>query len=117
MPLWSGMDFVLLKERSSEILNLPDGRPGLLVQHVAEGSPAQRLGLIGGDVPATVGGHEMLLGGDVILEVLGIEVTDLGSSKEIKERVRSLGRGEQLTLTVLRGGRLVDLRAPMGDLR
>ena len=117
MPLWTGMDFVLLRERSSQILNLPDGRPGLLVQHVAEGSPAQRLGLRGGDVPATVGGHAMLLGGDVILEVLGVEVTGLGSSREVKERVQALGREEQLTLTVLRGGRLVRLRAPMGDLR
>ena len=70
-PAWSGMDFIFLRDRYSEILNVPSGQAAYLVQRVVPDSPAARLGLQGGDVRAEIDGHEILLGGDLILEALG----------------------------------------------
>jgi len=42
---------------------------GVLVEHVAEGSPAARAGLHGGNVTAKIQGEELFLGGDLIIQL------------------------------------------------
>ena len=66
---------------ASRILTKSGGFEGLgfvvesfLVQQVAENSPAARLGLRPEGIKSQIGSNEMFLGGDIILEVVGIEV-------------------------------------------
>jgi hypothetical protein len=53
---------------------------GLLVQQVADNSPAARLGLQPGEIKSQIGLNEVFLGGDIILEVVGIKRFRSGSS-------------------------------------
>jgi S1-C subfamily serine protease len=82
----------------------------MLVLQVAEGSPGARMGLRGGTTKARIGNARLILGGDIILQVMGIPMhPDIDTYQRIRERVRQLGSGEQITVTVLRRGKIVRL--------
>ena len=106
--LWSGLQGHLLRDELAEMFNLPQ-EAGLLVQHVAKGSPAWNLGLRGGTVRAVIGDVELILGGDVILETQGLRVGDPETGVEIRAKLRALQPGEPLRLKVLRGGKLIEM--------
>jgi S1-C subfamily serine protease len=57
---------------------------GYLVKTVASGSPAELLGLRGGNKVAVIDGEEIVVGGDIILKVQGIAVSDLSSYEKIR---------------------------------
>jgi hypothetical protein len=67
--VWHGLDGYLLSGGLAHALNLPTA--GLLVQRVAHGSPAERLGLRGGRFGITIGDEQLLIGGDVIIAIEG----------------------------------------------
>jgi S1-C subfamily serine protease len=83
---------------------------GFLVEQVAENSPAARLGLRPGGIKSQVGLNEMLLGGDVILEVVGIQVSE-GCYRKIQSRLSQMKPGDIITVKVLRAGQIVQLYA------
>ena len=105
---WAGFDGVLLSPALAAAINVPQAT-GMLVQHVVTGSPAQKAGLRGGQVPATIGGASISLGGDVVLAIAGIVCDEPHSFAAIKEQVASLPEGHGFTLSVLRAGEIVDL--------
>jgi serine protease Do len=70
---WTGIDAVFLDGPSISVLLNQDLEGALLIQRVAPGSPAEKAGLRGGTIPATIGGRDILLGGDLILEFGGQE--------------------------------------------
>jgi len=83
---------------------------GVLVQRIGKGSPAEDLGLRAGHVEAIIGEEEMLLGGDIILKVGGIGLgTMFTGLEEIRGYLSKLKDGETMNVTVLRGGRVVNL--------
>ena len=106
--MWSGFEGFLLTDMLAQVFNLPQPM-GILVQRVAENSPAQRLGLRGGSIRAQIEGQELILGGDIILGVEGIRLNDAAAREKIRRYVAGLTPGEELTVTVLRGGKRVDL--------
>lgn len=108
-PFWSGIDGLLVTDRLAEVLNIPEGKAGLLVQRVAKNSPGYAMGLRGGDLPFSIMEQTLLLGGDIITEVQGIEVKPENSVK-IREAITGLDTAEQLELVILRGGRLLRVR-------
>ena len=101
---WWGFDGVLIAGDLLKGLNLPE--PGLLVQRVVENSPADRLGLRGGFLKATVGERSLLLGGDVILKVQGMPC---GETHRVHDALADRRPGERLTVTILRQGEARDL--------
>lgn len=105
---WAGFDGVLLSPALAAAINVPQAT-GMLVQHVVTGSPAQKAGLRGGQVPATIGGASISLGGDVVLAIAGIVCDEPHSFAAIKKQVASLPEGHGFTLSVLRAGEIVDL--------
>lgn len=109
---WSGLDGYMLTGKMAQLLNLPQPM-GILVQRVAARSPAERMGLLQGDTPAKLGDEEVLLGGDVILEVMGVTLDSPAAVEKIRALIRDLAPGQRLELTVLRGGRLVELSGVM----
>jgi len=110
---WAGVDGYMLSGRLAEVLNVPPPSVGLLVQRVASGSPAERLGLKGGTARATICGEELVVGGDIVLVAAGIPLAALDSLTLVRERITSLAPGESLTLTVLRGGTTITLSMPL----
>lgn len=110
---WSGLQGYTLSAELAALLNVPQAA-GVLVMQVAEGSPAGRLGLRAGTTPAQVGEARLILGGDIILEVMGIQMhADIKNYQRVRERLRQIKPGEQITVKILRGGRVVKLSTTM----
>ncbi|MFH1815166.1 MAG: trypsin-like peptidase domain-containing protein [Pseudomonadota bacterium] len=110
--VWNGLDGYLLAGGLAKAFNIPAAlRAGLLVQRVAEGSPAEQLGLRGGSLPVRVGDDHLLLGGDIILAVNGIGVDDPGAYENIRRRLIEMRAGGDISVTVLRAGETVELTA------
>jgi S1-C subfamily serine protease len=110
--VWNGLEGYLLAGDIGRAFNIPLRRAGLLVQRVASGSPAERLGLRGGSVPARIGDEYLLLGGDVILAVDGIQLDDPEAYEKIRRRLIAVrAGGGDLSVTVLRAGETIELSA------
>ena len=108
-PIWSGIDGLLVTGDLAKALNLPQPA-GLLVQRVGEGSIASRLGIQPGTLRVKVVGTDLLLGGDIILNVNGIQVMeDDGSYEPILNRIGALKPGDALVVIVFRQGQVVKL--------
>ena len=105
---WSGMEGYALEGDMARIFQLPQAR-GILVQRVAQGSPAAKIGLVPGNRHATVGGESFLVGGDVILEVLGVDVSLPDAATQIRTALQSRAPTAPLRTVVLRGGRRIEL--------
>ncbi len=106
---WSGMTGFVVEGALAQLLNVPE-RAGYLVQNVASNSPAQQAGLRPSLIPAQILGRDFALGGDIILSVDGIQVSQPDFRVAIANRLQSLSIGERLTIDVLRSGQRVELR-------
>ena len=108
---WTGIDGYLLTNELARILNVPQSA-GLLVMRAAENSPASDLRLIAGTIPTNIGGAELVVGGDIILEVAGIQIVeDWKTLDAMQTALGNLQTGEKFTLKVLRAGMVVELSA------
>jgi S1-C subfamily serine protease len=106
---WGGIDGQFLSDEMLDILNVPNNMRGFLVKSVAKGSPGDEVGLVGGTKVVTVGGEQLVLGGDIILSIEGIPAESAASMMKIRDHLATLNPGAPLTATVLRKGRVIDL--------
>lgn len=99
--IWMGFDAAFLEsDVLGRFFNL-DVEGGMLVQQVVKGSPADKAGLRGGTIKATIGGQEILLGGDLIL-AMGVQES---CHLECLVRTRqSLAGSDEIKVRFLRGG-------------
>ena len=108
---WTGIDGYLLTNELARIFNVPQPA-GLLVQRAAENSPASDLRIIAGTIPTNIGGTDLVVGGDIILEVAGIPIVeDWKTLDQIQTALGNLQTGEKYSLKVLRGGAVMELSA------
>ena len=67
---------------------------------------------IAGTIPTNIGGAELVVGGDIILEVAGIQIVeDWKTLDEMQTALGNLQTGEKFTLKVLRAGMVMELSA------
>jgi S1-C subfamily serine protease len=104
----SGGDLTL---EIANALNLPVDQ-GVLVEQVISGGPADSAGIKGATGQTTVGGQTYPTGGDVITKVDGKEISGMD---EVISTVNDHSPGDQITLTVLRGGNEHDVTVKLGD--
>jgi S1-C subfamily serine protease len=86
---------------------------GFLVLKTTAGGPAARAGIRGGTSAVQIGGYAIPVGGDVIVAIDGNAITseqDFAVYLETKTKV-----GDTITVTVLRGGKMVDLKATLAE--
>jgi serine protease Do len=106
---WTGIEGQLITGEVAQILNIPQPA-GYLVKTVARGSPAWLAGIQGGDRIARVNGEDIVVRGDIILAVGGVE---FGPGEAVVRRIRDVMEkaqaGEPLPLKVLRAGKVVEL--------
>ena len=118
-PFWSGIDGFVITGDLAKALNLPQPA-GFLVQRIGEGSMGSRLGINPGTLRATIQGTDILLAGDVLLTVNGIDIATpsrdqfgIATADENYERiynsVAALRPGDVLAVTVLRQGKVLKL--------
>lgn len=106
---WSGVNGYLLSGDLAEVFNVPQPGLGLLVQRIASGSPAEQIGLKAGTMRATIGDDDLIVGGDIILAIQGIPLTQPSDLVTARQKLAALHPGDQATVTVLRGGRILHL--------
>jgi serine protease Do len=104
-----GIDGVWLSEALAAALNVPQ-KSGVLVQRVARGSLGEELGLRGGELSISIGDQNLIVGGDVILETLGVQMDGtIESFDRIRQTARGLRPGDPITVAVLRAGQRIEL--------
>ncbi len=98
--MWTGIDGIILQKELAKALNIPQDQ-AILIQKVAAKSPASRMGLKGGYIPALIAEQELLLGGDIILAVDNIKI-NISNFAKIKQRLDAKKAGDQLSVTIMR---------------
>lgn len=107
---WSGFESIYLLDEMAKTFNLPQ-TGGLLVQRVVINSPAFDMGLKGGNIIATINDKDILIGGDIILEVNNISLADEMAATKIRENLIALNKGDQVTIKILRAGKIIELKS------
>ena len=115
-PVWSGMTEVFLTGALARAFQIPEGRSGFLLQRVTKGSPADRLGLIGGSIPASITGVDVLLGGDILLEAFGYALDSIETGLKIINAMQDIKPNTLVSVQVLRNGQIVKLEARADQL-
>jgi S1-C subfamily serine protease len=115
-PFWSGLDGYQLNAAWARIFNVPQ-TAGILVEGVAAGSAADKIGLEPGSIRAEIEGQKLTVGGDVILGIQGIPVGAEHFRAKVEQAANEAGEGGLLELKVLRAGRIISLSKPLGELR
>ena len=108
---WGGMEGQILTDDLADLLNLPPGATGYLIKTVAKGSPADDAGLRGGTTVATIGGRELVLGGDILLAAEGIPMGSAANIKKIRDALSQKPSGSPINVTIFRAGRVLDVTA------
>lgn len=100
---WLGMESMIVDGTLAKALNVPQDA-GLLITKVSSQGAASELGLQGGFLEANIEGIDLILGGDIVLTINGISITDINSLFEIRKVLRELKSGAIVSMTLLRNG-------------
>jgi serine protease Do len=92
-------------------MSLPTDQTGVLIEQIQNGGPADQAGLQGGDQPTVIDGQTVLLGGDVITAIDNQPVADMSGLQGL---LGNYSPNQQATLTVLRGGRTLEVQVVLG---
>ena len=103
--LWAGIESILIDGSIAMALNVPQ-EAGLLITSLSSKGAASELGLQGGFIAAVIEGNELIIGGDIILEIGGITIKNNNSIFQIRNRLMEYKKGELIIMTILRNGKL-----------
>jgi S1-C subfamily serine protease len=104
-----GVTGLSITKSMAENLNLPTAE-GVLVQQAS--GPARKAGVKGGDTPVSLGGADILLGGDVLVAIDGKKVE---SMDDVIGIVSSKKPGDEVTLELRRGEEKRSVKVKLGD--
>jgi S1-C subfamily serine protease len=104
-----GVTGLSITKSMAENLNLPTAE-GVLVQQTS--GPARKAGVKGGDTPVSIGGADILLGGDVLVAIDGTKVE---SMDDVIGVVSSKKPGDEVTLDLRRGEEKRSVKVKLGD--
>ncbi len=104
-----GIESILLTYEMAQILNVPQ-ESGWLVQHVVRNSPAGKLGIRGGFREVLFDEQEVMLGGDIILQIDDIVITGEESVIKVWEYLNSNHSTATYTIKALRAGEIKEFR-------
>ena len=107
--VYFGIESLVLSNEMALILNVPQ-ESGLLILHVVKNSPAGKIGLQGGFRSIFIDEEEILLGGDIILQIDDIVIQDEESVYQIWEYLSSNLGTTTYTIKVLRNGEIREFR-------
>ncbi len=107
-----GISVVSLNPDLASAMNLPSNQRGALVETVTPGSPADKAGLQASQNQVTINGQQVSVGGDVVIAYNGQVVKS--SDDLVTFLARSGSVGQTVTLTVLRGGKQIQVPVTLG---
>jgi len=101
---WSGLEFYFLNGQFAKAFNVPQ-QSGLLIQRIAKNSPGKKAGFQAGKIKISLNNENVIIGGDIILEVEGVPVsTDIAKMEEI---LIGIELGKRIECKVLREGKII----------
>jgi len=109
---WLGITGLDLAPEIANAIDLPSDQAGVLVQEVQSGGPADVAGVRGGDETLTIGGQEVMVGGDVIVALDGEKVDTI---QALRSQLQQANPGQSSKLTVLRDGQETQLNIILGE--
>jgi len=98
---WLGIDGSMIDAAVRRIFTLPL-TDGFLVEAVEPNSPAANAGIMGGRLPVKVGTRSLILGGDVIVEINDIALTN---SESLQRALDTIRIGTRARMKVFREGK------------
>jgi len=110
---WIGITVATLRPDIAESMSLPRSQRGALVMAVTSGGPAAKAGLVPSTTATQIQGQQIPTGGDVIVKIDSATITR--SEDLISYLIRRTSVGQQITLTVLRDGKEVQIAATLGE--
>ena len=112
---WLGISGTELDPLVRDSMNLPKNSKGIQVVNVVSNSPADLAGLVGSNkVVNTDSGFQLRIGGDVIVKINNLEVTNMADLIAIL--VEKMSPGETITLGILRdGGKYFEVQLELGS--
>lgn len=107
-PFYSGIDHIFVSGLLAKALNIPQGG-GLLVQEVAKGSIASKMGIQGGNIRINYHDTDILIGGDVILTIDGIATDTKENFAQIEKQLHKHGKITKFSISLLRQGEVINM--------
>jgi len=108
---WMGVQIMDMNPEIAKVMNT-NYTKGVLVIRVLKDSPAYRAGLRGGYKEVTIDNSKILVDGDIII---GINDTKVESVEDLLVYVeRNAEPGDQVILTIVREGKILDLKLILG---
>jgi serine protease Do len=101
-----GIMGMTVDESVAKEMGLTSSQKGVLVEEVQKGSLADTAGLRAGTKPVTINGQKVNVGGDIIIALNGQPVASI---EELKAGLGQLQADQELSLTILRDGKEVDI--------
>lgn len=107
---WTGINGVLVDKELARLLNVPQ-QGGILIQSVVALSPAFMADLKGGNVPFDRGDEEIMIGGDIILEVNDIPIVSEQNIISFFKSISLMSEEERraFKLKILRAGKVREI--------
>ncbi|MCS7116322.1 MAG: trypsin-like peptidase domain-containing protein [Nitrososphaerales archaeon] len=109
---WLGITGINLTPEIANAMKLNISK-GFLVRDVVKGGPADKAGIKGGNRAVRIEGVNVVIGGDVIVSIDGLEVR--GIEDILVYLQRNKRAGEQVKITVLREGKLLEFNVILGE--
>jgi S1-C subfamily serine protease len=107
-----GISGTSLNPALAEAMDLEPNQRGALVTEVISEGPADEAGLRGSDRQVEIDGQPVMVGGDIITAIDGQAVRDMDDL--IAYLTSSTSVGQQVTLTVLREGKELEINVTLG---
>jgi len=107
-----GVTLTSLDPSMAGAMNLPSGQRGALVEAVTSGGPADKAGIKASNTNFTDNGQQVSIGGDVIIAYN--DQTVKTSDDLITFLTNSGSVGQQVTLTILRNGKQIQVQVTLG---
>ena len=107
-----GLTLTSLNPDIAKAMNLPANQHGALVQAVAAGGPSDKAGIKAGSGTTNINGQQVGVGGDVIIGYNGQTIAS--SDDLITYLARSGAVGQDVTLTILRDGKQIQVHVTLG---
>jgi 2-alkenal reductase len=109
---WLGIIGLTLTSEIADSMGLPTYQKGVLVEQVYSDSPADKAGLRGSYKPETIGGQQILVGGDIITAVDGEQVK---RTEDLQFTLQRFKPGQEVTLTLLRNGDQIEVEVTLDE--
>ncbi|MCR9095039.1 MAG: trypsin-like peptidase domain-containing protein [bacterium] len=97
-PVWLGLEFQRIDPALQQILDLPNGARGVLVQRVQPGSPAAEAGLERGDI------------------IVGVDGRRVASAAALNEGFNRLTDGQSIDFELFREGEILEAKAVAAEM-